>query len=374
MNPEKNRVIVLHEYGDPKHYVGLSALIKSKALKKEKYVEFSPIKLFIKSIIAKRYAKALKAIQDLFFLMLCYLFPSILHGRIVVVGIAPLDAKLIFMRRILSQCRVIYHSSWLYWDGLKYPKNNVLFNKHIENCWHGFLTKDVSSFATVTDKVARQIQENFNIPAQNFTVVYHAFDERIFTCNSIEVEDIPSVIYAGRLIESKGIDLILTLAQFHPSIRFEFAGQGPLEGVIREKAKVLPNVVYHGFISNPEQLARIFNRSQIILLPSQRTETWEELFGIALIEAMACGCVPITTDHYGPSVIFDNSELLNNCFDEQSFYNNAVQAINTLFSNPDKLRHYRQLAIDSATRFNLPSISKAWEQVISNALHNSEQS
>lgn len=374
MTSEMERVIIFHEYGEPKHYVGLSALIKEQSWEKAKYVEFSPIKLFIKAIIAKRYANAIKALHDLIFLMLCYIFPSILRGRIAVVGIAPLDVKLIFMRRVLSQCRVIYHSSWLYWDGSKYPKNSVFFNKYIETCWHDFLTKDVAAFATVTDKVASQIQANFNIPAEKFTVVYHAFDEKIFTCSSVCMLDIPSVVYAGRLIENKGIHLILALVQNHPSIRFEFAGQGPIEDVIREKAKILPNLVFHGFVSDAQQLAKIFNRSQIILLPSLRTDTWEELFGIALVEAMACGCVPITTDHYGPKVIFDDGELLYYSFNECSFYNNADQAIKDLFSNPQSMLHFRQLAIDSASRFNSPSISKTWKRVISIAKHNTEHS
>lgn len=371
-NSESKRVIVFHEYGEPKHYVGLSVLIKNKSWDTERYIEFSPIKIFIKAILSRHYSKAIKALYDFAFLIFCYFFPFVLRGHIAVVGMAPFDAKLLFMRRVLSGCIVIYHSSWLYWDGTKYPKKNIFLKKAIEKCWYGFLTKDVSSFATVTDKVASQIQNNFNIAANKFTVVYHAYDEKIFSCESLETITVPSVIYAGRLIENKGIHLILAMARHNPSIRFEFAGQGSLEGLIRGQAKTLSNVVYHGFISSPAQLANIFNRSQIVLLPSLRTETWEELFGISLIEAMACGCVPIVTNHYGPSVICGNSRLEKFCLSESDFYEHAVNIISDLMRDCDGLTQYRKTAVRTATRFNMSSIAQAWDKVLFFAIESEE--
>src|SRR5690606_28545331 len=60
------------------------------------------------------------------------------------------------------------------------------------------------------------------------------------------------------------------------------------------------NITYLGYISDKDTLAATFNTSDYILLNSYRTKYWEELFGMVLIEAMACGVVPVATNHTGP--------------------------------------------------------------------------
>ena len=40
-----------------------------------------------------------------------------------------------------------------------------------------------------------------------------------------------------------------------------------------------------------------------MVLNSKRTHKWEELFGIAIIEAMSQGVIPIATNHSGPKEI-----------------------------------------------------------------------
>jgi len=62
-----------------------------------------------------------------------------------------------------------------------------------------------------------------------------------------------------------------------------------------------PNVHLPGYLSNDE-LLRLYQRSQFYIQLSAH-----ESFGISVVEAMLCECVPIVTDRYAlPEVVGDS--------------------------------------------------------------------
>lgn len=101
-------------------------------------------------------------------------------------------------------------------------------------------------------------------------------------------------IYVGTLTPVKRVDLILDAAlylkQMGSSVSFVVIGDGPLRDGLERTARdcdLGSSVQFVGFVQHPELW---LTRARLFLLPSD----WEGM-PFALIEAMACGVVPIAT-------------------------------------------------------------------------------
>lgn len=352
-------MIILHEYGEKSHYLGA---ISAGTNNNEKIVfrEFSTVKLIIKNIRSKRYLLALKAINDFFYLSFCFIFPVLLKNEVVVIGMAPLDFRVLFFNRLLKHANVIYHSSWMLWDGSKYPKEPRLFKELVKCNWLRFLHERVNSFAVVTEAVKKQLVEYLNIPQEKIVVVYHSFDNSIFNDKSRCDKEQINVIFVGRLVIEKGIDDFLLIAKKNPRINFLIIGDGPEKEKIKSISNVEKNVSFMGFVSNKNILASHYKKSDFILLPSKRNLIWEELFGMVLIEAMACGCIPICTDHIGPKTILNDSALYKNIYDETHFVNNTIETLRNYSENKEILAIDKKYAIQIASKYSIREISQKW--------------
>jgi len=97
---------------------------------------------------------------------------------------------------------------------------------------------------------------------------------------------------------NKRLDFTLDLARKHPEVQFVVAGSSP--------SRAPPNVRAVGRVPR-EELVRYYRAADVLVFPSLY-----EGFGLAALEAMACGCVPIM----GESVARGISGLVDgvNCF------------------------------------------------------------
>lgn len=96
-------------------------------------------------------------------------------------------------------------------------------------------------------------------------------------------------IYDPKTFLLKGFDLLVACAQMLPEYRFTFAGFSP-EMIERYKKIMPPNVTLHG-LQSKEQIRTLYSYHKIYLLPSMT-----EGIGNTVLEAMLCGCTPITSD------------------------------------------------------------------------------
>ncbi len=99
------------------------------------------------------------------------------------------------------------------------------------------------------------------------------------------------IIYAGRLIKDKRVDLLIkSLALVKKSlgeVNCLIVGEGPEENELKELTRDLDlkgSVEFTGFIDHQSGLISLFKSSKIFVLPSQR-----EGFGMVVVEANACG-------------------------------------------------------------------------------------
>lgn len=118
-----------------------------------------------------------------------------------------------------------------------------------------------------------------------------------------------TVLFMGRLHESKGIHVILAsiktlLEKGHRNIQFVFCGMGPLLNEVLQMEKVYPEQVsYLGIVCGKLKTA-IIARAQIFILPS----LYGEGLPMSLLEAMAAGLVPIVTNDGSMSQVVTHNE------------------------------------------------------------------
>ena len=106
--------------------------------------------------------------------------------------------------------------------------------------------------------------------------------------------------YVGRLIEAKGVQVLLWAMTFLSGHDWELkiVGSGPHRGHLERLAAKLglrERVVFQEPIPS-SQLPAILSKLDVLILPSLTRPRWKEQFGRVLVEAMACGIPVIGSD------------------------------------------------------------------------------
>jgi len=104
----------------------------------------------------------------------------------------------------------------------------------------------------------------------------------------------PVILFVGRLVYYKGVEVLLDAMVQCPGTLI-IAGDGPLADTLRDRADSLGiarRVAFTKTLSDEDLLA-YFLAADVFVMPStHRTEA----FGIAQVEAMACGLPVVSTD------------------------------------------------------------------------------
>lgn len=119
------------------------------------------------------------------------------------------------------------------------------------------------------------------------------------------------VLFVGRLIEVKGIQIIFDLAKSLKNITFAIAGSGPLSREASQESKKYPNIIFLGKIDNYE-LPLYYNGADLLLIPSKMIkQEYEEGIPRVMIEALSCGLPVVATKSGGiPDIYSDKAGLL----------------------------------------------------------------
>jgi glycosyltransferase involved in cell wall biosynthesis len=105
------------------------------------------------------------------------------------------------------------------------------------------------------------------------------------------------ILFVGRLVEKKGLAVLLDAIRLLPSGRIELnvVGDGPLRAELERQASGLP-VSFLGGLSASE-LAQQYGQAEIVVFPSVRALSGDQDgLPVALLEAMAAGCAVVGTD------------------------------------------------------------------------------
>lgn len=104
------------------------------------------------------------------------------------------------------------------------------------------------------------------------------------------------LLFVGKLEAKKDPAFLLKLldALDDPTFHVIFVGNGHLEGALKEKAFGNPRVHFLGF-RNQRAMPETYRIGDVLVLPSRWNETW----GLAVNEAMACGRTVLVSDRVG---------------------------------------------------------------------------
>ena len=169
------------------------------------------------------------------------------------------------------------------------------------------------------------------------------------------------VIFVGRLISSKNIDVLIKsiklIKKKNPEIKSLIIGDGPekkkLEA-LTQKLNLEKNVKFLGILENHDDVYALMKSSKVFVLPSTR-----EGFGIVVIEANACG-IPVITVNHKDNAAKDLVKEGKNGFvcqlDEKEIAKNIMKAI----KNRNRMK---QACTNSAKPYDWDNLMKKLEEV-----------
>lgn len=337
---------VLHEYGAPSHYNALCALANKNNMKVV-FVEFNIMYQIL--ALKKSLSGVFRLVHNLFFMLLLYFSPR----RKIVFGIAPYNKHLSFLMKAYKKHEWFFHTSYTCWNGTRFhhkPQNGG----HVE-LWKNFIGKCAHVFA-VSEKAKVELLLNGYSTDSSISIVNHSYVNQI--AERISKKDL-SFISVGTLCAHKGTDQLLEIFSRHPEAKLTLVGKGEMEPLVRKYSTQYPNIRYLGFLKGMKYLEPEYKKHSFLLLNSHRTESWEELFGMAIIEGMACGCVPITTNHPGPREILTNQVDGLIC-EEGSIECGVLQAISM---SEGSFATFQKNAVACGQKYYCENIAEKWKRI-----------
>lgn len=176
-----------------------------------------------------------------------------------------------------------------------------------------------------------------------------------------------TIVYVGRLEKRKGVRYLIEafahLAQHNPDTRLEIIGDGVDRAKLEEyvRAKKIPGVTFHGFVSEDDKIAAIQNAT-VFCSPA----LYGESFGIVLLEAMALGTVVLAGNNPGyTAVLKDQADVsLVDPKDTRAFADRLQQLLGDAALR-DEWKHW---AKGYVKQFNYHDITTMYEGVYKRAL------
>jgi glycosyltransferase involved in cell wall biosynthesis len=102
--------------------------------------------------------------------------------------------------------------------------------------------------------------------------------------------------FAGRLVPSKGLDVLIDAAHGIDGAVVRLVGDGPLREELQQRAAQRSVSLEIDTSVKHEDMAAAYATFDVLVLPSRSTPTWEEQFGRVLVESLWCGVPVIGSD------------------------------------------------------------------------------
>lgn len=215
----------------------------------------------------------------------------------------------------------------------------------------------VDVFVANSSYIARRIRKVYR---RNATVVFPPVDIDRFEMSAAPRQD---YVVVSRLVPYKRIDLVVEAFRRMPERVLHVAGDGPERERIAALADNVPNIILHGRVSDVEVL-RMMRQARAFVFAA------EEDFGIAMVEAQACGTPLIVFGRGGACDIVrdmgDAGGATGVFFDEQDA-DAIITAVERFESIQDRITP--QACHANAQRFSQSAFRQSMSRVVEQALH-----
>ncbi len=211
--------------------------------------------------------------------------------------------------------------------------------------WKQEAYKYVDLFHTPTER-AKHALVSEGVDPRKILVIPYGVDLSRFIPAKHKVNERPLVLTVARLEKEKGMEDINMVAQMLPQYDFLVIGKGSYR--FTSKNVTTLSVPY-------AEIHELYQSADLFFLPSRTTKTWEEQYGMALVEAMACG-LPIVTTRSGaiPEVVGNAAVLV-----PEKNVEKMAQTIQTVLSNPDAKRKLTRLSLARAkSRYDAKKVAE----------------
>lgn len=231
--------------------------------------------------------------------------------------------------------------------------------------WYRRALERFSSLLPVSMYCHRQSAAYWSIPESRMRVLYNGVSLQQFRPDrdsaalrraELKLNDSFVVLYVGRVCHQKGTDLLLDacarLRSQGRNVRVVVAGPIGQFGESSDNGfrRLLDEhgAVYLGAVEEAT-LPSIYNLADVFVMPTRA----HEMFGMAAIEAQACGKPVICSNHGGlPEVIRPSSGMLFRLSDVEDL----TEKLRTLIDDTEMRRRFSDGAVENARRF-------AWENI-----------
>lgn len=189
-------------------------------------------------------------------------------------------------------------------------KQRGLIGKLVSTCWEiipfnnesirgrkafkQLARKNIDHFICPTDLAKRALIKE-GVSSKKISVIRMGVDLARFHPVKPKPHATLEVLFVGRLVPEKGVNELLKALEIcrqeKIKIHLTMIGSGPLAKRAREYGVSLKNIAY-------EDIHHAYQKADVFCLPSQNTNTWQEQYGMVLVEAMASG-LPIVASSNG---------------------------------------------------------------------------
>lgn len=239
-----------------------------------------------------------------------------------------------------------------HWSQMAYPKipNNTISTAK-------YVYSSIDQLITVSSALKNNIFQQ--IGCDSIVIPNMVGKEFHYLPSNLKKKESIQLITTGRLIPEKHFDMLIqAIANIStPKLQLYIIGNGSEKQKLQKlvkKLQVKDQIQLLGHKSKQE-IVTLLQQSDIFVLPSQ-----SETFGVAYIEALACGLPIIATDCGGPrDIVTQKNGLLIPVNDQQALEQAIVQ-----MSHNFNLYDKQSIAQDCQKRFAADNIAKHIAQIL----------
>jgi glycogen(starch) synthase len=220
--------------------------------------------------------------------------------------------------------------------------------------WQDRLKRYLLRYAAVSVAVSQAMADDLATPS---LVIANGYRDHLFRLLP-EARRTRELAFLGRLVSDKGVDLLIAalsrLAESGLRPRLTVVGDGPELPALRRQVATLGLVEQVEFTGTrtDEELVLLLNQHQILVLPSR----YNEPFGVAALEGIACGCVVVGSAGGGlPEAIGPCGRIFRN-----GDVDELAAVLGGLLRQPETLHGLRQGAADHLARHGSERVARLY--------------